>query len=190
MDKVDLRVQKTKKVLKNTFKEMFLNMNLEEITVKSLCEKSMINRRTFYLHYNSIDDIMSEIMEDMSNEFLRYTDGYDHFKEIDRIVKDYFEFTNNNPLYEKLNNNTEFDYIRNQINTKVVNNADGHFDSVKNFDNYKLNMTRIFLNSTTVAMYRYWYANKNNLSMDEAIKYTTKLIKNGLNDITKENHLK
>ena len=48
MDKVDLRVQRTKKVLKNTFKEMFLNMNLEQITVKSLCEKSMINRRTFY----------------------------------------------------------------------------------------------------------------------------------------------
>ena len=59
MEKIDLRVQRTRKVLKDTFKEMFLNMNLEQITIKELCEKAMINRRTFYLHYNSIDDIMT-----------------------------------------------------------------------------------------------------------------------------------
>lgn len=47
MPKEDLRIQRTKKILKNTFKNMFLNMKYEQITVKALCEKSMINRRTF-----------------------------------------------------------------------------------------------------------------------------------------------
>ena len=64
MEKVDLRVQRTKKVLKDNFKDMLLNMDYERITVKDLCEKSMINRRTFYLHYDSIDDLMKDVLND------------------------------------------------------------------------------------------------------------------------------
>ena len=52
MTKEDLRVQRTKKILKETFKTMLINLSYEKITVKDLCEKSMINRRTFYLHYD------------------------------------------------------------------------------------------------------------------------------------------
>lgn len=187
MEKVDLRVQRTKKVLKDTFKEMLLKMNFEQITIKALCEKSMINRRTFYLHYNSIDDIMAEVLEEMSLEFIKYTDGYDHFANPERIVKDYFQFTNQNPLYEKLNNNPDLDYIREKLNTRVVNNVTNHFDSIKYLDKFKFDMTRIYLNSATVAMYRYWATNGKKIPMEEAVKITTKLIKDGLNSITKEN---
>ena len=185
MNKVDLRVQRTKKVLKDTFKDMFLIMNFEQITIKDLCERSMINRRTFYLHYNSIDDIKSEVLEEMSEVFLKYTDDYDHFANVDRIVKDYFEFTNANPLYKKLNNNTDLNYLREQVSIRLVNKVTNHFDSIKHLDNFKYDMTRVFLNSATVAMYRYWSLSGKKIPIDEAIKITTKLIKNGLNSITK-----
>lgn len=187
MNKVDLRVKRTKKILKDSFKDMFLSMNLEQITVKELCENAMINRRTFYLHYNSIDDIMTEILEDMALDFINYTDNYDHFANPDRIVKDYFEFTNNNPLYEKLNNNTDLNYLREQVSVRVVNKVTHHFNSIKYLDKFNYDMARVFLNSTTVAMYRYWSLNKNNISMEDAIKITTKLVKNGLNSIVKDN---
>lgn len=185
MAKEDMRVQRTKKALKDTFKEMFLKMNLEQITIKELCEKSMINRRTFYLHYNSIDDIMTDVLEEMAQKFLEYTNDYDHFSNTDRIVKDYFEFTNANPLYEKLNNNTDLNYIREQVSVRVANRVTNHFDSIKHLDGFKYDMTRIYLNSTTVAMYRYWALSGKKVSMEEAIKITTKLIKDGIKSITK-----
>ena len=188
MVKEDLRVQRTKRVLKDTFKEMFLNMNLEQITIKELCEKSMINRRTFYLHYNSIDDIMTDVLEEMAVSFIEYTNDYDHFSNPDKIVRDYFEFTNANPLYEKLNNNTDLNYIREQVSVKVVNKVTNHFDSIKYLDEFKYDMTRVFLNSTTVAMYRYWALSGKKVPMEEAIKITTKLVKDGIKSITKENH--
>ena len=185
MAKEDLRVQRTKKVLKDTFKDMLLKSDYGTITIKDLCCKSMINRRTFYLHYNSIDDLMTEILEEMSLEFLKYTDGYDHFANPDKIIKDYFEFTNNNPLYEKLNNNTDIQYIREQLNNKVVNNVTNHFDSIKNLNEFEYNMTRIYLNGTAVAMYRYWSLNGKKAPIEEAIKITTKLVKDGIKSITK-----
>ena len=186
MQKIDLRVQRTKKVLKDTFEEMLLNTDYEKITIKDLCEKAMINRRTFYLHYNSIDDLMSEILEEMSLEFIDYTNDYDHFANLDKIVKDYFEFTNSRPLFEKLNNNIDLNYLREQVSIKVVNKVTHHFDSIKYLDEFKYDMTRVYLNSITVAMYRYWSTNGKNIPIEEAIKITTKLVKNGLTSITKE----
>lgn len=164
---------------------MFINMPLERITVKDLCEKAMVNRRTFYLHYDSIDSILEEILEELAIEFIKYTDGYDHFANPDRIVKDYFEFTNANPLYEKLNNNTDLDYIRDQVSINVVKNITNHFDSIKYLDDFKYDMTRVFLNSTNVAMYRYWALSGKKFPIEEAIKITTKLVKDGIKSITK-----
>lgn len=180
----DLRVQKTKKLLKDSFKDLFLKKSFNEITIKELCEKSMINRRTFYLHYDSLDDLMTDILEDLSLEFLDYTKGYDHFKDIDRIIRDYFEFTSKNPLYEKLNNDSDLDYIREMLNSKVVKNVTSEFDSVKHLNDFEFNMARIYLNTSTVYMYRYWSNNGKSVPMDEAIKFTSNLIKNGLSSIT------
>lgn len=185
MSKEDLRVQRTKKVLKDTFKDMFLKMNFEQITIKALCEKAMINRRTFYLHYSSINDIMSEILEEMSLEFIEYTNDYDHFSNPERIIKDYFEFTNNNPLYEKLNNNIDLNYLREQVSIRVVNKVTHHFDSIKHLNDFEYDMTRIFLNSTTVAMYKYWSTNEKNIPIEEAISITVKLVKNGIKSVAK-----
>lgn len=180
----DLRVKRTKKILKDNFKELFLEKDYERISIKELCDRAMINRRTFYLHYDSLDDLMMDVLDDMSLEFLEYTKGYDHFKDVDRIVKDYFYFTNDNPLYEKLNNDSNLDYIREKLNLKVVHNVKDEFNSIKYLDDFKYNMTRIYLNSSCVNMYRYWSKMGKKVSIDDAINFTSKLIKKGLESIT------
>ena len=177
MAKEDLRVWRTKKVLKDTFKDILLKENFEAITVKELCEKSMINRRTFYLHYDSIDDLMKDVLNDMSIEFSEYTKDYDHFKEPDRIVKDYFEFTNDRPLYEKLNNNPDLDYIREQLVVKVADKNE--FPSLRGLPEYKKNMIKVFTNSSTVALYRLWCKDGKKTPMDEYVKYAIELITKG-----------
>lgn len=40
------------------------------ITVKEICEKAGVNRSTFYLHYESIDDLLIETMELINNRFM------------------------------------------------------------------------------------------------------------------------
>ena len=182
----DIRVEKTKKSLRKSFKEMFLEMDFEKITIKKLCERAMVNRRTFYLHYDSINDIMTEVLEEMALDFIKYTDSYDHFLYPDRIVRDYFIFTNNNPLYEKLNNNIDLNYLREQVSIRVVNKVTHHFDSIKYLDSFQYDMTRVFLNSTTVSMYRYWSINGKKIPMEDAINITIKLVSDGIKSIAKE----
>ena len=59
---MDLRIQKTEKAIKNAFLELRAGKPLEKITVKELCGLALINKSTFYSHY---DDIyaLSEAME-------------------------------------------------------------------------------------------------------------------------------
>ena len=40
------------------------------ITVKEICEKAGVNRSTFYLHYESIDELLVETIELINNRFL------------------------------------------------------------------------------------------------------------------------
>ena len=58
---MDPRINRTKKLLKMTLKEELKNNTLEHITVTQLCEKSTINKTTFYQHYK---DVLKDIFSD------------------------------------------------------------------------------------------------------------------------------
>lgn len=44
--------------------------DLEFITVKEICETAGVNRSTFYLHYETISDLMNETVEMVDKRFL------------------------------------------------------------------------------------------------------------------------
>ena len=46
--------------------------DLAYITVKEICEKAGVNRSTFYLHYETVADLLSESVSYMNEHFLSY----------------------------------------------------------------------------------------------------------------------
>ena len=44
--------------------------DIEYITIKEICNKAGLNRSTFYLHYESINDLIEETMEYMNKKFV------------------------------------------------------------------------------------------------------------------------
>ena len=46
--------------------------DIEFITVKEICKKAGVNRSTFYLHYESIDNLLEETMEYVNKKFIEY----------------------------------------------------------------------------------------------------------------------
>lgn len=61
---MDLRVQKTLKGIRSALMELAKNKPLEQITVKELCEQAMINKATFYSHYDNINALIEEIEDE------------------------------------------------------------------------------------------------------------------------------
>lgn len=52
--------------------------DLEYITVKEICEKAGVNRSTFYLHYETITDLVNEAAETVNKRFLSYFEQNSH----------------------------------------------------------------------------------------------------------------
>ena len=46
--------------------------DIEYITVKEICNKAGVNRSTFYLHYESISDLIEETMNYINKKFVDY----------------------------------------------------------------------------------------------------------------------
>lgn len=62
--------------------------DLEYITVKEICEKAGVNRSTFYLHYETIADLVNEAMENVNKRFLAcFTQSEDDFAGNDKRQK-------------------------------------------------------------------------------------------------------
>ena len=190
MANTDLRIQRTKKILKDTFNEMIVTTDFEKITIKDLCDKAMINRRTFYLHYSSIEDILEDFISDYTHEYYDLIKDFDTIEEVDELVRMYFTYSEEKGMmFERINTSPNFEYIRLRMIQKVEDYAanDNNFHMLKKFDKVSQNLIHSFINWSCVGLYREWVKNGRNLPMDEAIKLSANLIKNGLKATVKEN---
>ena len=66
----DLRVIKTKNALYNTLIELMKDHAFEEIKVSDICTKALINRSTFYAHYNDKYELLITMVEDLKQALL------------------------------------------------------------------------------------------------------------------------
>lgn len=60
----DLRVYRTRKNIKESLISLLEAKPLSEITVTELSEKAIINRKTFYRHYQTVNDVIKDIEGD------------------------------------------------------------------------------------------------------------------------------
>lgn len=66
MKKVDTRVQFTKMKLREAILELLKDKPIDQVTIKEICDKAVLNRGTFYLHYDS----PVGLLRDVENQFL------------------------------------------------------------------------------------------------------------------------
>lgn len=64
----DLRVIKTKKLIKDSFFELIGEKGYSKVTVTDITKKANINRNTFYLHYVDKEDLVDQIITDNYKE--------------------------------------------------------------------------------------------------------------------------
>ncbi len=69
MNKSESKYFNTAKLMDEALLILLEKKDIEFITVKEVCEKAGVNRSTFYLHYDSIDDLFIESIEMLNNEF-------------------------------------------------------------------------------------------------------------------------
>ena len=185
-NKIDLRVLKTEEAIKRTFKEMLLEMPYEKITIKELCDRAIINRKTFYLHYNSIEDVLEEFQEEQSCEYFDRIKDFDHIKDVDRLIKTFFYFSEEQgKFYELIHCNSHYDYIHTRQTNKISVKSQDNFKSIRKFDENKQSIILSYITNSMIGIYRQWINDGKKIPIDEIIDIATTLIKPGIDKIIK-----
>lgn len=50
-------------------------MDYTQINIKELSERAMINRKTFYLHYNSLDELLGKMQLELYTDIIQSVSG-------------------------------------------------------------------------------------------------------------------
>ena len=72
MDKSESRYFKTALRMNEALISLLEVKDLEYISVKEICQKAGVNRSTFYLHYETVSDLVSETLETINERFMAY----------------------------------------------------------------------------------------------------------------------
>lgn len=64
MRKTDRRSLYTKNVIKDSMLELMEETPYEQLSVTAICKKAEITRSTFYLHYDNLNGVLDELIED------------------------------------------------------------------------------------------------------------------------------
>ncbi len=164
----------------------------EYITVKEICKKAGVNRSTFYLHYESIDDLLEETLEYINKKFLDYfEDTSDFITNINVSSKENLYLINDKYLVPYLN------YIKENKNIFLASftrrkamKSKERYESLEKYvlnpilDRYNVptNMREYILSfyiNGIVALIGIWIKNNCDMSVEEVINIIKICIKEG-----------
>ncbi|KWX76132.1 TetR family transcriptional regulator [Paenibacillus riograndensis] len=66
--KTDLRILRTKQSIRTAFIALIQEKGYEAITIQDIADRAMINRNTFYLHYENKPDLLNTYMDELLGE--------------------------------------------------------------------------------------------------------------------------
>ena len=182
----DPRVIKTKGQFMKAFKELVLLYDdYMSISVKELCDKAGINRKTFYLHYKQVDDLFTEIQDEAIKEYCKRIAGLDIFNEVEAIVRAYFDINESSPIYQKLCLSPHYIYTK-EISRKkgaVLYEEKEGIDKIKHNNEIIRDYIGTFYFYSAYILYSKWVKSNRAMPKEDVIKLVAKLIKNGVSSM-------
>ncbi len=180
----DLRVQKTIESVKSAFHELILEKDYEKITVKELCERARINKKTFYTYYDTLGDLLLEMQDSVSGEYRERIKDYT-LKDMDKLVREFFVFSEEQgEFYEKITCGGSYLRIREQMIERV--NAERIiYPELSGLDNEKREIVETFISESLLSIYRKWIESGKKLPVNDVIRITTDLLVDGVKRYTK-----
>lgn len=184
--KEDLRVRKTHDAIRRVFEEMICEMDYEDITVKELTDRALINRKTFYLHYETMDDLLLELQDEIVASFVSQNISYHSIADIRRIIRYFFEFAEKMPkVNERLLCSGSYEHIGIRINERIMDYQAERYSGAFSKNIYEDNLVFAYFAANTTVLYRQWVKDGKIMPLEDLITAATRLIVNGIGSYVK-----
>ena len=182
----DLRVERTRRAIQQAFHEM-VNEGVKRITVKELAERAGINRKTFYLHYDSIEALYLEELERILDD---YFDNYETTPEAPEdiaghAIRFFLYLAQQPPAIERLIcTPAYFDDFGDKLYRHQMDryaSAGNPFEDLPYVSYGKSELVLSFIRSTALGFYRQWIRDNKSVDPNEAAELLAALTCHGIN---------
>lgn len=187
LEKKDRRIGKTQKNIRDAFVNLITEKEISQITVKELAERADINRKTFYMHYSSIEDVLDKIENEIIEKLLSVLEQYDFFDSqfdiyalfcsLNDVINEDFD------LYKRLVYSSSYNFLIIKVKELLK-------DALLNKYNKKLNMNKELYSlyaeytaSGVMSLYIEWFKTNSELSLEDLAKVAGNITFNGVSVI-------
>ncbi len=181
----DIRVKRTITSIHRAFSEMICEMDYDKITVKELCERAMINKKTFYTYYETLDFLLREVQESYSSLYLSEIRAYTIPADIGQLISKFFEFSaRQDKTYERITCTTSYRGIRNEMIDQVMIESTGKKMPVisTKLTGFQNKVVYQYWFESVLMIYKEWIDDGKKIPMEDVITLAKGLILNGVNN--------
>ena len=184
---MDKRSQKTKNCILQALFKLLEKKSLDDITITELAETANINRKTFYAHYNSVQDVIEETGNEIADNLLTLCKEMSNDYSIlnpDILFRCLNILANGNPeQFGAIFGNTRNNVILHQFTDILCRHIQS---SIENTSTIELNneayvpFVAAFIAGGLMNTYCEWGQKNPEVNLDEVTQLTSRLILSGI----------
>ena len=180
----DRRVLRTKAALTKALFELLGEKEFDKISITELAQRADVDRKTFYLHYRSVEEILEEFYEDT---IAQLHTGLEQEKIFDGQVDipGFFRVLNgvideSMPLYRRLVKGTGYTYFIEQIRAVLSTAVENFLVAQGVTDQTSLRLCSEFFASGIMRIYLIWLRGELEMTESEFTEWVGRVVSKGL----------
>jgi len=176
MEKTDKRYVQTHGRIRQTFEELILSYPYSEVTVSMLVREIGINRKTFYLHYESLDALLDELVDDIAAEIVAYMEEQELLFSEEAIEAYLQMLAQKLPLHKRLICEPEYYFVFQRVCDTVVKCRLSGVSEVFALDGFRLRAATEAISMVTMQTYRRWLLEEMPISAHELAVFLSQML--------------
>ena len=187
MDSQDKRYQRTHARIRQVFEELVQTESFRDITVSSVSRRAGINRKTFYMHYESTTQLLNEMVEEIVREVqaceaeYRGTDGFCGAG----MMEGFFRvLARREALHRRLICSPEYLFAFQMVTDSLARQSSRTDAAPLQLDSFRQRVVTTFLTGSVMQIYRDWLISGKPISEQELARFLERLMQGCLQGIS------
>lgn len=181
----DRRVVRTKAALTRALFELLGEKEFSKISVTELTQRADVDRKTFYLHYHSVEEILKEFYEDALAQLQQGLERDKVFGGDQVDMPGFFRVLNgvmaeNMPLYRRLAKGAGYTYFMEQLRSVLRGAVENALAAQGSTDQTNIRLCGEFFAAGIMRVYLAWLKGELDLTETQFAEWTGQMVNRGL----------
>ena len=156
-----------------------MEKSYSQLSITELADRAEINRKTFYLHYTSLDDLVLHFQKDIADNFLSYVEEEAANLDVGGCIAKFYHYLDEcDEVTQRLMCDEEYTFFYHGV-TKMMSETEPFRSFYKDAKHPEIVSA---YGATITTIFRNWLKSDNPMPIDELIDYACDMVLNGYNN--------